>query len=594
MALVGLLNLDMTAAKKPKADKVAPDTGTEERAAPDSDNPFEGLPVEGYDADRIRDDILAHIKVESTDYDHWLDVGKALHHQFGGAEEGLALWDEWSAADKREPPAGYPGEDVLAEKYAGLGDYDGKRLTLRTLLERTKDARRAAQREANRVMGEEGLPINLLVERMTADEMQEHFVYIAVGDRVGDLRNPRRVMTRADLGNLYAASKAAVGENGEVTKATSLWFGRAGRKTVQELTWLPDAGPITHDPDGTPAFNSFQPFPTPVFNYRPDLAEHFVNHIRILFGDRADDVLDWMAHIEQKPGELPHTAWLHIATKLGVGRNWIASVLCKVWFGGVAGSFDLVGFFNSGFNGTLSRKVLAVVDEIREGGTDSSKHAQKLKSIITEATRVINPKYGRQSTEYNCCRWLLFSNHRSAIPLGEGDRRFEVVIYDGEPQSPDYYIKLYGLLRSNDFIHSVRRFLAERDISAFNPGAKAKMTVAKQQLVVASRSDLQNDLHDLMDNYEWPLITMDIVRHALGMNSEDAARRGAALKYAMEDAGWVRLKEYKYPWLRANKQVVYVRADQFSAWTGSKLIGDGLPDQKNHQRLTQIASFGGD
>jgi putative DNA primase/helicase len=36
-------------------------------------------------------------RIDSDDQDKWLQVGRALHHQFGGSDEALDLWDEWSA-----------------------------------------------------------------------------------------------------------------------------------------------------------------------------------------------------------------------------------------------------------------------------------------------------------------------------------------------------------------------------------------------------------------------------------------------------------------------------------------------------------------
>lgn len=44
-----------------------------------------------------------------ADYDEWIKAGMALHHETGGSEAGLALWNEWSSA---------------GQKYKGLGDLE--------------------------------------------------------------------------------------------------------------------------------------------------------------------------------------------------------------------------------------------------------------------------------------------------------------------------------------------------------------------------------------------------------------------------------------------------------------------------------------
>lgn len=73
----------------------------------------------------------------------------------------------------------------------------------------------------------------------------------------------------------------------------------------------------------------------------------------------------------------------------GTGRNWLSSVLCRLWRGHVASSFDLAGTLRTGYNGPLSQKLLAIVDEINEGGSNARwDNAEVLKSLVTgEALR---------------------------------------------------------------------------------------------------------------------------------------------------------------------------------------------------------------
>jgi hypothetical protein len=275
---------------------------------------------------------------------------------------------------------------------------------------------------------------------------------------------------------------------------SKLWLASPARKTVDTRTFKAGAGLMVHDPDGRRAINTWKPFDRSVEVSDDEMAQAmpiFLDHIEFLFPDANDRnrFLDWIAHIEQQPGVLPHTAWLHVSRSMGLGRNWLASVLTRVFSGSVAANFDLSGMLRTGFNGRLSRKVLAIVDEINEGGgTAQWEHAERMKSLITEDTRLINPKFARQSLEHNACRLLMFSNHRSAIPLEEGDRRIEVVVVDREPKPAEYYSKLYAALKDPKFIAAVAKFLGARDISRFNPGAWAVNTAGKQAVTQATRS----------------------------------------------------------------------------------------------------------
>lgn len=62
----------------------------------------------GMQAPRLRE--LLKGRDPDVVYDDWLAVGMALHHETGGNNTGLMLWNEWSATGK---------------KYQGLGDLEG-------------------------------------------------------------------------------------------------------------------------------------------------------------------------------------------------------------------------------------------------------------------------------------------------------------------------------------------------------------------------------------------------------------------------------------------------------------------------------------
>lgn len=358
----------------------------------------------------------------------------------------------------------------------------------------TDEARREHQKRENAIIGEGTFKVPN-AQLMTLPGMLERFVFLSDGSRVADIYNPHYDLAYQDWAATYAASEMKVKRGGEekTVSVCTEWKHSPGRKTVVCRTFKADGGLMLPDPNGRLALNTWRPFDRSLSVSNPAGVALFLNHVALLFPIAADRerFLDWLAHIEQKPGELPHTAWIHIARKFGLGRNWLASILARVWAGAVAPNLDLPAMLKGGFNGQLSRKVLAVVDEIREGGRDSQwEHSEKLKSAINEETRGINPKYGRQSVEFNACRWLMFSNHLSAIPMEKGDRRFEVVVIDSEPQSPDYYAKLYGVKDDRQFIAAVAGYLGQRDISRFNPGEPARPTDAKTSVTRASQTPL--------------------------------------------------------------------------------------------------------
>lgn len=377
--------------------------------------------------------------------------------------------------------------------------------------------RRRKQQEENMWIGD-GIDLPL-AEVVSIEEALERFVFIADGSRVADVLDPRFDLEFIHWARTYAASYKTLRQSETVDKntgevivgkaqripVTKLWMNSKDRQTVTARTFKAGGALMERDPEGKRSLNSWRGF-----NRRDDLtqtelalADDFFNHVHYLFKSHTDRFLDWLAHIEQKPGELPHTAWLHISPQTGKGRNWMASVLTRVWAGNVASNLDLMGMLKTGFNGQLSRKILAVVDEIREGGKAAQwDFAEKLKSTINEDRRVINPKYGRQSVEFNACRWLMFSNSEMAIPLDDSDRRFEVCIDNSEPMPEHYYIKLYELLHEQTFIDAVAHRLRTRDIGNFNPGSRGLMTADKKALIDSSKSEAQEWIERIIAH--WP------------------------------------------------------------------------------------------
>ena len=325
---------------------------------------------------------------------------------------------------------------------------------------------------------------------------------------------------------------------------TNMWVGHRDRKTAHGVTFRPGYGEFTDDPKGMPCMNTWRPLDREGAVSDVSL---FIDHVRYLFGERTDDYLDWLAHIEQRPGDLPHTGWLHISPRTGTGRNWMATLLCHVWSGYVAADLDLGRVLGESFNDELSESLLAVVNECRESGTDRHRQANRLRSEVNPTFRNINRKFGLKSVEWNCCRWLLFSNHLQAIPIDQDERRFEIVINDEPPHDAAYYQRLYDALKDPGFILGVARYLGSRDIVGKNiTGRVAQLTKDKSRAMSASRSDLDVMVEHVKN--EWPsdvILNRDLARElhpdwaGLSSPSIGAAERNALSDYGCETIGRV-------------------------------------------------------
>lgn len=512
----------------------------------------------------------------------WVSVLMALHYAGNVTEqldEALHLANQWSMGGAK-----YIGPDDVLGRWKSFKLDHPNPVTLGSLFHHAKLAGwrrpmpdvselfqdRNLQREEAKRIGE-GETFSPLPEMMPVEYMEARHIFLSDGSRVFDRAHPSHVLAFPDFKNATSASFTLVpsGEYDRTGKEkmkripnAQLWLNSPSRLSAVSTTFKAGGDVFVTDPNGRHCVNLWNGFrrPAVIGIGSPDI---FLEHVRWLFGDRADDFLDWLAHIEQQPGVLPHTAWLHISSHTGTGRNAMSAILARLFAGHAATSVDLVHILESGFNERLSRKVLAVVDEIREGGAGQWKHAENLKQMITAESRNINTKYGRQSLEHNACRFLMFSNHRAAIPLDDSDRRMEVVICDEAPKGGDYYSRLYGAVNDPEFIGAVAKWLGERDLSKFNPGKHAKKTAAKAQVVSTSTSSEVSALQDFNKHYPLELVTSKRLAQVAGM-SVFSSGEAANFSRMANDAGWVKIGRKRFG--TGLREILYATRVSASKW----------------------------
>lgn len=401
--------------------------------------------------------------------------------------------------------------------------------------------RRERQTAENIKIGDDITHDDLLPVVMLLPNMEERLVWIDHGGAIADMTTGR-VCKKEIAVSKYAASRFMDGTT--VKQTLNAWMKSDQRLSVDVLAWVPGEPLFCTPPEANASarlgFNTWRglrPMKTPK-NWRKRI-KPFLEHIKFLVPNTAERqrFLQWLAHILQRPGELPHTYYLMIAKKQGVGRNWVSGVLTRVLRGHVAAGVQLDPILNGGFNGRLSQKLLAIVDELKETSGDGRyKREMKLTSTITEELRHINPKYGVESVEKNACRWLMFSNHFDALPFSNEDRRAIVILNPDKPKPPSYYKRLYKLLDNQQFIGSVRKYLETLSLEGFNPGERAPMNEAKRQSINDMMGDMERAAHDFKAECTTPLTTIRAIRQfAEGCDAFDG--NNSHLNRAIIDSG---------------------------------------------------------
>ena len=413
-------------------------------------------------------------------------------------------------------------------------------------------ARREKQLAANAAIGDDmGEPA--LPTIMTLDEMKRDLVLIGSSSAV--VHAPAgRVRKRENAAIEFAASKTVVETDNYNINGTpktksvptlKLWEALPERTTVDVLTWRPGAPQICKPPEigqyGSRAFNTWRDFILPVvpLDYRTRV-QPFLDHIAYLVpkDDERARFMQWLAHIFQRPQELPHTCYLFVAEQTGIGRNTFASIITRALRGYVASNVNLGKILDGGFNGRLSRKLLATVDETREGmGERRYQRANAFRSIITEENRLIDEKYGLQTVEVNCCRWLMFSNHFDAIPFENTDRRLIVIENPTTRQAPQWYEHLHEMMKDESFIDCVKYYLMTLDISTFRAGAHAPMNDAKGKALGSLASEADRAAQEFVATWPGSLATTGDLRDWLRSQGEEP--KAAHLRKIIAQAGMI-------------------------------------------------------
>ncbi len=405
-------------------------------------------------------------------------------------------------------------------------------------------------------------PISCMPPQMTLDDMREQLVFLGDGGYIAMRNNPNTCYPKNTFADYMLSNQmeVMVGEKRVTVPTLSQWLKDAARLTLHGLAFDPRFGEFCRSPSNQPCLNLYRPIPHVAPPDWETLVQPFLDHVEYLVPVESERkrFLDWLAHTEQKPGELPTCGYLMITETEGIGRNSLASILARVWTGYVATDINLSELLDAPFNGILACRLMAVVDEIREGSNAGFwRHAQRLKALITADNRNLKIKFGREREEHNCCRWLMFSNHWDAMPIAPKDRRLNVIANPTEAKPAEYYSALRRLIDDPAFISAVREWLKRRDISAFNPGALPDDNAAKDKVMSCASTEEEDAFTYVSEHYISDCITgTELSNFAFGQSSQGTGR---ALGMYAKRAGFI-----KHP-LRGNIQIGGV-AGLFTVW----------------------------
>lgn len=195
--------------------------------------------------------------------------------------------------------------------------------------------------------------------------------------------------------------------------------------TVAQMTYRPNAG--CYIMEGGLTYKNRWRGPSIKFDpdYQhtgPDLWDEFLSRWFRVPAER-DFFERWLAwtvvHPEKKVVVTPVIRADH-----GVGKNFLAEVVCAPLLGHANVKGSRLREVLDPHADEVWQSCLTVLDEVYANGRKDI--TNKLKSVLSDQTRQINPKYQAAYRQEVFANFIIFSNDKSPVYIEEGDRRYWV------------------------------------------------------------------------------------------------------------------------------------------------------------------------
>jgi hypothetical protein len=357
----------------------------------------------------------------------------------------------------------------------------------------------------------------------------------------------------------------------------------ASNKAVEQITWLPGEPQIVADKlivtggvitrKGVRIYNQYLP-PT-LKHGNADMAGPWLDHVRKVYPDEAEHLVKWLAHRVQRPDEKINHA-LVLGGAQGIGKDTLIEPVKRAvgpWNFHEVSPQHLLGRFN----GYLKSVILRISEARDLGEFDRYKFYDHSKAYITAPpdTLRIDEKHVHEYSIPNLCGIIITTNHKTdGIYLPADDRRHFVAWSDLTKDDFDvqYWVSLWQWYNAGGDGH-VAAYLAELDLSDFDPKAPPPKTQAFWEIVDASRSpedaEMQNAIDHLAGDGEPPdaLTLKQIITHAdaefaLFLRERKNSRR---IPYRLESCGYVAVRNNDardglWKLREGGRQVIYAKA----------------------------------
>lgn len=492
------------------------------REKPKEDKPKQEVPV--HQINRM----LTIIDPDALSYEDWVKVGMALKSTCG--EDGLDIWDEWSAGGARRK------NNECKSRWKTFND-DGP-VGFGTLLFMAKEA------------GWRPLPGDVSNSSLDAEieervlEMNKHYALVRMGKNMlmatfSNNGNGERVgfLSMQSFITMAAPDKIQIPtRNGFTEKAMAdIWLASSQRRAYYDVGIYPN----DDEPSGTlNLWNGWGASPDSQAS-----CDYFLAHVKdiICSGDEKiyEWLIDWMADCVQDPRTIKGSCVVLRGIE-GCGKGAWADQFGKLFGRHYTHLIDAERL-TAKFNSLTADSIIVFADEVLWPG--DRKAANILKGLISEM-RVTREAKGVDSIEVdNLSRVIIASNEDWIIPAGPQSRRWLVLNVSGKvANNKPYFDRLFKEM-DNGGHDALLHLLKHRKVTSNLRFAPHTVGLAEQRML-SHRHD--SALH---------FFSEAIVReHFDTMDAE--AHMGDAVQWPKKLIKYELFNEYR-TWARENRVTTY-------------------------------------
>jgi hypothetical protein len=289
--------------------------------------------------------------------------------------------------------------------------------------------------------------------------------------------------------------------------SASAWIDK--HQPVEQMSWIPgepmlikgrlisEGGWIKHE--GNTVFNLYRA--PPISTGDPTQAAQWTDHVEMIYPDDAAHIIRWLAHRVQQPGEKINHA-LVLGGPPGVGKDTLLEPVKRA-----VGPWNFIdvspAHMLGRFNGYVKSVILRISEARDLGDINRFAFYDHMKVYTAAPPDVLrcDEKNLREYSVPNICGVVITTNYKTdGIYLPADDRRHYVAWCNltKENFSDNYWNQIYRWYENGGY-ENVAAYLAQLNLSNFDPKAAPPKTATFWAIVDASRAPEDADLADVFD-----------------------------------------------------------------------------------------------